>query len=143
MKPLHRWLTLGAALVLLNLLSFCSHLPPIHPPGVTIIHAQTLPALIKAQWLPNAASEFVVQYQVRLDGGTAQIINAAACTPTLCTSNNISVPTYGAHSVTEVACNLILNTDPSSLRCGPATTAPFILAPPPTASAGVTVTAAP
>ena len=143
MKPLHRWLTLGAALVLLNLLSFCSHLPPIHPPGARIIYAQTLPVLLKAQWLPNAATDFVVQYQVKADGGTAQIVNAASCTTTLCTSNTLTFPNYGPHTVTETACNLMISTEPTSLRCGPVTTLPFILAPLPGASAGLNVVPSP
>lgn len=76
-----------------------------------VIYAQSVPYTATHTWNPNPASENVVSYTVQLDGATPVVVLASACTPTQC-STTISVPTFGAHTITDFATNQTLTGDP-------------------------------
>ena len=95
----------------------------------TSAQAQT-PATVHASWTPNPATDNVTQYSLTLDAGTPVVILASACSATLCPAAAlaVTVPTFGSHTVSLVAQNLKLTTDPTSIQSGPATTITFTLA---------------
>ena len=90
-----------------------------------VAEAQT-PATVHAQWAPNPTTDNVVQYLVTLDVAAPVVVLPAACTAALC-SQILTVPAFGLHTVTIVAQNLKLSTDPTSLQSGPAATVTFSL----------------
>lgn len=100
------------------------------PERGTVLYAQTLPSVVKAQWTPNPASENVTQYQVTLDGGAPLTLLATACTATLCTQT-VTVAAYGAHTASVVAQNVWLSSDPTATGTSPAATVNFVLSPAP------------
>ncbi len=105
---------------------------------VIAAQAQT-PATVHATWTPNPASDGVTQYQIALDA-TAPIIAlpAAVCTSTVC-SQLVTVPTFGAHTMSYAACNLKLSTDPTSLQCSAPASVAFSLGSLPVVVAGAKV----
>ena len=91
--------------------------------------AQT-PATVHATWTPNPTTDNVVDYIVSVDGVAAATVLASACSATVCPAapgQLLTIPTFGLHSVSVVAQNLKLSTDPTSLQSGPADTIAFTL----------------
>ena len=103
-----------------------------------VLYAQTLPRPATVTWNPNAAADNVVDYQVTLDAGAPLTVLATACTATTCTQA-ISLPTLGAHTVSVLARNLALSTDPTSLQASAPTTVTFTLSGVPGRATNVTV----
>lgn len=103
-----------------------------------VLYAQTLPRPATVTWNPNAAADNVVDYQVTLDAGAPLTLPAASCTATAC-SQAISIPTLGAHTVSVLARNLALSTDPTSLQASAPTTVSFTLNRAPSGATNVTV----
>ena len=101
--------TLIATAVILALVACATFLRPGKPhlPGVVVIHAQSLPITKTLTWDPNAASDGVLNYVVRLDGtvigsptGTTQVFTIVAA---------------GAHTLTVVAVNMWGDSLPATL----------------------------
>ena len=103
-----------------------------------VLYAQTLPRAATATWNPNAVADNVIDYQVTLDAGTPLTMLASACSATVC-SQAISLTAFGSHTVSVVARNLALSTDPTSLQASPATTVTVILNRAPGGPTNVTV----
>lgn len=101
-----------------------------------------VPATVHAAWNPNPAADNVVQYQLTLDSATPIIVLPATCSATQCPSAPlaVTVPTFGLHSLSIVACNLFISGDPASIQCGPPDTISFTLAIAPVVVAGGKVT---
>ena len=98
---------LGGLCCGLALSMFCTHLPPVTLPGVITIYAQTLPVTRTAVWTPNAASDAVTNYTVRLDGTTVGSPTAA--------TQSVTFTTLGAHTVTVTATNIWGTSGPLTL----------------------------
>ena len=107
------------AVLALSLLTACAS-------AGLVLYAQTLPRPATVTWNPNAAVDNVVDYQVSLDAGAPLTVLATACTATTC-SQAISLPTLGAHTVSVVARNLAISTEPTSLQASAPTTVSFTL----------------
>ena len=86
-----------------------------------------VPATVHATWTPNPATDNVTQYSATVDTGTPIIVPLTACTALLCTQQ-LTIPTFGVHTISLVAQNLKLSTDPTSIQSGPASTVTFTLA---------------
>mgnify|MGYP003394913302 CR=1 FL=1 len=106
--------------------------------GVTL-YAQTLPTTLGANWNPNPASEAVIKYTLTVDGGTPIIILPSSCTPTVCTTR-FPLTTWGSHTVSLVAVNLRLSSDPSTEQTSPASSMSFVLAQAPNTTSPITLT---
>lgn len=96
-----------------------------HPTTGLILYAQSLPSVKHAVWTPDAASFNVTNYVVTIDG-VAQNVAPGVCTPTQC-SAAVSVTSFGSHTVTVVAQNLALSTDPTSTQSSAAASVTFTL----------------
>jgi hypothetical protein len=97
-------------------------------PARVTLYAQTLPAVVHAQWDPPAAAENVTGYTMTLDGGApVNVPNTVdpACT---CIRSPLTVPAFGAHTLNVVALNLLVSTDPTSTQSGAAASIGFTLA---------------
>jgi hypothetical protein len=97
-------------------------------PGRVVLYAQNLPAVVHAQWDPPAAAENVTGYTMTLDGGTP-IAVANVTDPTCsCVRTPLTVPAFGAHTLTVVASNLLISGDPTSAQTSTPTAVSFTLA---------------
>jgi hypothetical protein len=97
-------------------------------PGSVTLYAQTLPAQIHAQWDPPAAADNVTSYTMTLDGGAPITVPATVDPSCTCIRTPLTVPAFGAHTVSVVANNLLISTDPGSTQTSTPTTLPFTLA---------------
>ena len=102
------------------------------------LYAQILPRAATATWNPNPATDNVIDYQLTLDAGTPLTLLATACSATTC-SQAISLTAFGSHTVSVVARNLSLSTDPTSLQASLPTSVMVILNRAPGGPANVTV----
>ncbi len=75
-------------------------------------HAQTV--TLTASWDPNPATDNVVNYVLQLDAATPVNVLPSVCTPTTCVQTFAVVT--GNHTITLVAQNLLVDTDPTSLQ---------------------------
>lgn len=97
-------------------------------PGRVVLYAQSLPATVHAQWDPPAAAENVTGYTMTLDGG-APIAVANTIDPSCtCIRTPLTVPAFGAHTLTVVANNLLISGDPTSTQSGAPAAVGFTLA---------------
>jgi hypothetical protein len=97
-------------------------------PGRVVLYAQSLPAVVHAQWDPPAPGENVTGYTMTLDGG-APIAVANVTDPTCsCVRTPLTVPAFGAHTLTVVANNLLVSGDPTSTQSGAPASVGFTLA---------------
>lgn len=119
---LKKILLAAAALMLLAACALFTH------PASLTLYAQSLPAVVHAQWDPPAVADNVIDYQVTLDGGapvTVPNVIDASCS---CIRSALNVPAFGTHSVVIVARNLLLSTDPTSTQSSTPATVSFTLA---------------
>ena len=96
-----------------------------------------VPATVHATWTPNPSTDNIVQYQVTLDIAAPITVLPTVCT-TIC-SQILTVPAFGSHTISLVAQNLKLSTDPTSLQSSTPTTITFTLGAMPTVVAGLKV----
>jgi hypothetical protein len=89
--------------------------------------AAQVPATVHAVWNPNPVSDNVVQYLLTVDAAVPVVVPASSCSVTSCGPTLLTVGAFGLHTVTIVAQNLKLSTDPTSLQSGPALSIPFTL----------------
>lgn len=82
--------------------------------GGVVLEAQAVPFVAKAQWDPPSAADGVISYSVTLDGGTPIVVAPVVDPSCSCVQTPISIPTFGAHTVTVTSTNLLLSTDPAS-----------------------------
>lgn len=97
-------------------------------PGVAVLYAQTLPAVIHAQWDPPAAGDNVTSYTMTLDGGAPVTVANTVDQSCSCIRSPLTVPAFGAHTVAVVANNLLISTDPTSTQTSSPTSVAFTLA---------------
>lgn len=90
---------------------------PIPTPGPVILYAQSVPTTVTAKWTANAPADGVVSYVIRLEDGTTTTALPTVCVASVCTKV-IAVNTFGTHSVTIVAQNQKVSTDPTNLQTG-------------------------
>lgn len=96
-------------------------------PGMTVLFAQSAPTNLVVTWAPNPAADNVVHYKVALSGGTPIQI-APTVDPTCdCIKATIAVPEFGSYTVSVVATNLALSTEPTSFQDSEAATLAFQL----------------
>ena len=91
-------------------------------PSTYVLYAQTLPLTIHASWNPNPPAENVVKYVLTLDGTPIDEPTATDAT-CMCVKVPLTIASFGSHSVTVKACNLLVSTDPASFNCGAASMA--------------------
>jgi hypothetical protein len=97
-----------------------------------------VPATVHASWTPNPASDTVTQYSVVLDTAAPVVTLPAVCSATVC-SQALTVPTFGLHTVTVRAQNLMFAADPTSLQSGPPLSVSFTLATAPVVVTGLKI----
>lgn len=97
-------------------------------PGSVTLYAQTLPATIHAQWDQAPASENVINYTMTLDGGAPVTVPNTVDPSCTCIRTALVVPAFGAHTVSIVANNLLISTDPTSTQSGAPSAVSFTLA---------------
>ena len=100
-----------------------------------ILQAQ-VPATVHALWTPNPASDNVVQYLLTVDVAAPVVVLSSTCSATQCGPTLLTVGAFGLHTVSIVAQNLKLSTDPTSLQSGPALNLTFTLGAIPAVVAG-------
>jgi hypothetical protein len=96
-----------------------------------------VPATVHVQWTPNPVSDNVTQYTVTLDLAAAIVVLPTVCSPTLCVTQ-VTVPTFGLHTVNLVAQNLAF--DGVTLQSSMPAVVSFTLAAAPVVVAGLKVT---
>lgn len=97
-------------------------------PGTVTLYAQTLPAVVHAQWDAPAATDNVINYTMTLDGGAAVTVPNTIDASCGCIKSPLNVPAFGTHTVVIVANNLAVSTDPSSTQASTPTSVAFTLA---------------
>jgi len=97
-------------------------------PGSVVLYAQTLPATVHAQWDPPAAADNVTGYTMTLDGGAPVNVPNTIDPSCTCVRTPLTVPAFGAHTVSVVANNLLISTDPTSTQSSTPTAIAFTLA---------------
>ncbi len=97
-------------------------------PGRVTLYAQSLPAVIHAQWDPPAAADNVTNYTMTLDGGAPVTVPNVIDQSCTCIRTPLTVPAFGAHTVAVVANNVLISTDPTSTQTSTPTTVAFTLA---------------
>jgi hypothetical protein len=129
---------LSVAIVVLLLAGCIVSLHP-HAPGV-VVYAQTVPTIVHAQWAPNAAADNVTGYTVVVDGGAPLAVPAALDATCSCIQAPLSLSTFGSHTVSVTASNLLLSSDPASgQQSGTPTVVTFALNKSPAAVGGAVV----
>jgi len=114
-----------AALALVIVLAACAMFTG---PGRVVLYAQSLPAVVHAQWDPPAAAENVTGYTMTLDGGTPIAVANTVDPSCTCIRAPLTVPAFGAHTLTVVANNLLISGDPTSTQSGSPASVGFTLA---------------
>ena len=79
-----------------------------------VLLAQSVPFVAHAQWDPAPASEGVTSYTLTLDGGAPVTVAPTLDQSCSCIRTPITIPAFGAHTVSITATNLLLSTDPAS-----------------------------
>lgn len=97
-------------------------------PGRVTLYAQSLPAVIHAQWDPPAAADNVTNYTMTLDGGAPVTVPNVIDQSCTCIRTPLTVPAFGAHTVAVVANNVLISTDPTSTQSSAPTSVAFTLA---------------
>jgi hypothetical protein len=97
-------------------------------PGSVTLYAQSLPATIHAQWDPPAAADNVTNYTMTLDGGAPVTVPNVVDQTCTCIRTALTVPAFGSHTVSVVANNLLVSTDPTSTQSSTPTAVSFTLA---------------
>lgn len=97
-------------------------------PGRVVLYAQSLPATVHAQWDPPAPGENVTGYQMTLDNGTPIAVANTVDPSCSCIRSPLTVPAFGAHTLTVVATNLLISGDPASTQIGSPAVVGFTLA---------------
>jgi hypothetical protein len=99
------------------------------PTGV-VLYAQSLPATLHSSISPNPASDNVVKYQLIVDGGTpidvGTTLDTTSCTPG-CIRTAFTVNSFGVHTVTWRAANLMPPDVPTSFDFSPPASLSFTL----------------
>ena len=95
--------------------------------GVIVLDAQTLPYTAHAQWDPPPAADNVTNYQVTLDGGAPMNVAPIVNTTCACIQTPITLATAGTHTVSVVAQNQALSTDPATIQSSAPTSVTFQL----------------
>lgn len=84
------------------------------------IQVSTFPATIHATWNPNAASDNVVDYLVTVGSASPVTVPVSVCA-TSCISP-ITIPAAGTYTISVVAQNLLVSSDPTSTQSSAADT---------------------
>ena len=79
-----------------------------------ILEAQSVPTTVRAQWDPNNAAEGVTAYRVVLDGGAPITVAPTLDAACSCVTTPITLSSFGSHTLSVTAVNLLLSSDPGS-----------------------------
>jgi hypothetical protein len=116
---------IGLAVTVAVLLAACAMFTS---PGRVVLYAQTLPTTVHAVWDAPAATDNIINYTLTLDSGQALTVPNVLDASCSCIRTALTVSSFGSHSVSVVANNLLLSGDPTSTQSSAPVTVAFTLA---------------
>ena len=103
---------------------------------VQTLEAQSFPATFRAQWDTPPPGDNVTQYLFSQDGGPQVTVPATVNTACGCIEKSFTLTTAGSHTVSVVAQNLALSSDPTSLQSSAPLVVTFVVNGPPNGAQG-------
>jgi hypothetical protein len=129
---------IGRLVAVLLVLAGC--IVGLHPTTpVAIVYAQSVPAVVHAQWAPNPASDNVTSYVVVVDSDAPITVAPTVDATCACVQAPITLNAFGNHTVTFKAVNQMLSTDPASAQTSAPTVVSFALNKPASTVTGAAV----